>query len=212
MNGRKLLLFVLLVMFTASCVPDPRKDAQAEKIRMEAAQAAKDSEQLRSINARKEADEAARAAWWRKVWEASLDSAKAAAKVFVNFVSFALTVSLCVVLLGAGWTVKETTIGLGRAAVMRAELSAQLIHMDSKTRTYPALFTVSEVDGTRILTMLATGQKFLMDKNANPADPRLVAALAQVSTAGVLAAAASNPRTDAAGIAMIQPKIIDIQA
>jgi hypothetical protein len=202
----------LMLILLTSCAPDPRKEAQAKAIVIQAEQSAADAEQLRAINARKEADEAKQAAWWRNVWDSGLETAKSAMNVFVNVISFALMVSVCIVLLGGGWTAKETMIGLGHAAVMRAELNAQLIHMDENTRTFPALFTISNVDGLRVLTVTATGQKLLMDSTANPADPRLIAALAQVSTAGVLANAASNPKADAAGIAMINPTVIDIQA
>lgn len=206
-----LIGLICLLMLATGCAPDPRKDAQAEQTRIEANQSALDAEQLRAVKEREEADAAARAAWWRAVWNEALSTAKFMGKIFVSAVSLSATASLCIVLVFGGWSVKNTVDGMGKAFVQRAELSASLIHMDAKTRTFPALFTVSEVAGRRILTVLATGQKLLMDESTNPADPRLIAALAQVSTAGVLADAARNGKADAAGLAMIQPTVIDLE-
>lgn len=212
-SGWRLAVGGLMLIFalTACMPPDPRKDAQAEKIRQEAEQAALDAEQLRAVNEREEEDAAARSAWWRAVWDDALGAAKVMGKVFVSMVSLSATASLCIVLVFGGWSIKNTVDGVGKAMVIRAELSASLIHMDKETRTFPALFTVSEVDGRRILTVLATGQKLLMDASTNPADPRLIAALAQVTTAGVLADAARSGKADAAGLAMIQPTVIDLE-
>lgn len=205
-----IVIAIGLLVALSSCAPDPRKAAEAEKIRLEAEAAAANAKQAREFAARIEADEAAKAEWARDVRDASLAEAQKAGK----FVVWSFAAGACLVIAFGSFTAKNTVDMVGKAignyALMYAEVQSQLIHMDEKTRTYPA-FTVRTVDGSRILTVISSGQKFLMDGNANPADPRLVAALAQVSASGVLAQAASNPKTDAAGIAMINPTVIDLE-
>lgn len=198
---------VVAILALTSCAPDPRKEAQAEKMRMEAEQAAQDAEQARKTRERIEANEAAKAEFNEAVMQSTKAIAQARAATVVNVLGFSLAVFVGVVVVGSSVSVKDTVIGIGRALVLRAELQASLVHMDKSTHTFPARFSL--VNGQQFITMLNTGQTFRLDTPLE-ANPQLIAALAQVATSGVLADAASrDPKVDAAGVAMIQPTIID---
>ncbi|MBI5933290.1 MAG: hypothetical protein HY867_06245 [Chloroflexi bacterium] len=207
-SGWRLAVGGMFVFMTlTSCAVDPRKEAQAEKTRLEAEQAALDAEQARAIREREEADAAMREQFNQAVMQSTLGAAKARANTVVNVLGLSLAVFVGVVVVGSSMAVKTTVDGLGQALVVKAQLQASLVQMDAKTHSFPARLSV--IGGQQFLTMLNTGQTFRLDVPME-ANPQLVAALAQVATSGVLADAASRDhRVDAAGVAMIQPTIID---
>lgn len=206
MKIRKVIFLILVMMFLAACAPDPRKEANAQKTLIESNQAALDAEQARAIRQTQADAEKVKSDYWQAVWDSALGTAQEAANTTVRFVGWSLTIALCVVVLGAAWTVKETSIGLGRTFVRFAEVRAGLIHMDKSTRTFPGFVDVRQLHGTRFVAMLATGQVLKLDA-AQSADRQLIAALAQVATTG---AAMQEMRTanDARGMAMFQPDIV----
>ena len=161
-------------------------EATAYRIRVETDQYVLTNEQTRIANEELAKQKAIDDAYWNAVFSSALYAVKQTA----IFVVYSIGIALCVIIMGSGWTIKETTIGLGKARVARAELESSLIHMDENTRTFPA-FTVKTVDGNRFLTMLATGQTFKLNEPID-ANPLLIAALAQVSTTGVYVREASK--------------------
>jgi hypothetical protein len=205
------VLLIFLVLFATSCAPDPRKEAKAQETILIAEQTAQNMRQARQIE-RERADAArAKAKYQQAVWNANMAEMIQSVKTGIRVIGWSLVVSLSVMVVGFGWTVKETSIGLGQAAVAKAFVSAGLIHMDENTRTFPGFFDVKQFGDTKFVTMLATGQTYKLDEK-QLANAALIAALAQVSTAGVLAnAAAMNKNVDAAGLAMINPTIVELE-
>jgi len=185
------ILYLLIIMLTAlllvGCGNQKAIDeATAYKITVETNQSALDATQVRSAKEEVARQKAIDDTYKNEVWNSAMSTVKQVA----NFVVYSVGIALCVAILGGGWTVKETAIGLGKARVARAELESSLIHMDENTRTFPA-FTIKSIDGNHFLTMLATGQTFKLNEPIS-ANPLLIAALAQVSTTGAYAREASK--------------------
>lgn len=200
-------ILILLLLFAAtSCAPDPRKEAKAQETVMIAKQTAANMEQARQIERERADAEKLKADYQQAVWDSALGTTQTTANTLVRFVGWSLTIALSVVVLGAAWTVKETSIGIGRTFVQFAEVRAGLIHMDRGTRTFPAFVDVRQMHGTRFIAKLADGGVMRLDA-AQLADRQLIAALAQVSALGVFGQE-MREANDAAGMAMFQPDVI----
>jgi len=181
------IIFVLAAILLFGCGNQAAIDeATAYRIRVETDQQVLTNEQTRVANEELAKQKAIDDAYWNAVFSSALYTVKQ----ITVFVVYSIGIALCVIIMGSGWTIKETAIGLGQARVARAQLEACLIHMDENTRTFPA-FAIRNVNGSQFITMLATGQTFKLNKPID-ANPLLVAALAQVSTTGVYAREASK--------------------
>jgi ABC-type amino acid transport system permease subunit len=161
-------------------------DAKANQITEQTEQDALNQKQTRAESASRAEQKAIKNAYWNDIWM----SVKSTVAITFNLIVISAVIATCIVILRGGWTISETTNGLGQARVARAQLEACLIHMDENTRTFPA-FTMKTVGGGHFLTMLATGETLKLDE-ATAANPLLIAALAQVSTTGVYAREASK--------------------
>ena len=196
----------LLVLLLAGCGVDPRKDAIAEKTRIEANTAALDAEQARAIEKQEADQKAAQAAWWRAVWDSALETGKAVMKVAVRFIGYSFAMSVSVALMGFCFVMLRTSHGIGLAAVAKAETLAGLIHMDKNTRTYPAFRDVKQIHGTKFIAMLETGGVMRLDA-AKDADRQMIAAWAQTAAIGAAFQEMKNA-PDAAGMSVFQPDVI----
>lgn len=210
-NGRSslsgLIGLICLMLLLTGCNDDPRKEAIAEKTRIEANQSALDAEQARAIKQQEADANQVRTEWWNAVWASGLENAKAGMRILVNVTSWMMTISICVVLVSFALTMKDTMRGIGQAAVVKAEVTANLIHLDKETGTYPML---RQVHGTRwALAVPNTGMVLMLDEKHEP-DRQLVAAFAQACATGLIARQAGKGKADAAGMAMINPTVIDL--
>jgi len=188
-KGQKMnrIIFVLAAILLFGCGNQAAIDeATAYRIRVETDQQVLTNEQTRVANEELAKQKAIDDAYWNAVFSSALYTVKQIAV----FVVYSIGIALCVIIMGSGWTIKETAIGLGQARVARAQLEACLIHMDRSTRTYPA-FKSNILNGSCFITMLETGQIFRLDKSQD-ANPLLVSMLAQTSAIGAFAQEASK--------------------
>jgi len=200
----KIILAGSLVFWLASCAPDPRKEAIAQVTILQAEQDAADREQARGIKQDAAEVEKARSEWTAEVWDSTKETAKERANTLVYFVGWSLTISLTLAVLAFGWTLKETSIGVGRAFVKFTQLRAGLIHMDQATRTFPLL---QHIHGTRYLLTNPNTDGVLRLDIKNPSDRQMIATLGLTSAIGALAQEARQSQ-DPTGMAMINPPIV----
>lgn len=210
---KRILLIMALMWLVSGCAVDPRKEAEAFKIKSAAQQEALNQEQARAQkealdavqlqNAQLDASQKqATAKAWRDGWNMTLK---------VAFYVFAAGV--CYVLFMASRSIATSfataTEGISTAIVRAAEVKANLIYLDEKTRQYPVF-----------LQYLGQGKFSMVNPNANAVlmldtrsepDRQMIAAMGAVQYAGALAREARQSQ-DPTGIGMIQAPIIDAKS
>lgn len=171
-------LFVLIaVAGLVGCAPDPRKEAEAYATRL-AAEAQATAAAIQSdydaqqneidLEARRARQAELALAWQRFVYVVGLVAVPVAIYLLFYF----------------GRTGVAVMQGVGAAMVQAAEVKANLIHLDEKTRTFPLL---RHVHGNRFLIHDAnTGGTSVLDMS-NAADRQLIATSGAVRLAGVVA-------------------------
>lgn len=188
-----LALFILLL---TGCTPDPRRQAEADRIRTEAKSRA-DGESLDRLIVREtheaemleqEQTRAARVAAWNAIW---------------TTFKFAGSTALALALVALAVSFTRASYGIAVAKVHGAELQAALIKLDHVTRTYPQLLqtingvpTLADPNGmTRQLTQ------------PHEADRQLVTANGAVHLYGVAFKEAAQS-SDPAGLGMARLPVI----
>jgi len=170
----KWLAFGLLLVGMVACAPNPIDIAKADNSRAITAQTAADTEQARQIRAEQ--------------WAQTLLVVKASMPTIVfatEFVALALALNLSMSLVGTGAGIGTAGYGLGKVAVRAAEVRANQVHMDTKTRTFPlVLLYVSK--GVYTCTNSGTGSTLRLDTR-NKADAELVKGINEVTRAGMVA-------------------------
>jgi hypothetical protein len=198
------LIVILLgcVGLLSSCAPDPRNQADADATRARAEQDALDQQQARSQREQQ---------FNLQQSEAEQEAAQRvkAYLLFVAWVTPFMIFFACISLVGVGIGTSWGAIGLGRAVANAAIVRSNLIHMDVKTRTFPALY----YEGKGIFTVanLSTGEVMRLD-TAKPADRQMIASMGAVQLAGIVAYEARQHKTDPTGVAMVGTSPVVISA
>ena len=210
---KRILLIMVLLMLVSGCAPDPRKEAEAERIRMEAKQNALNQAQARAAkealdavqlqNAQLEASQKqATAQAWRDGWNMTLKYAFYVFAAGVCYVLFMASRSIAT-------SVATATEGISTAIVRAAEVKANLIYLDEKTRQYPVF-----------LQYLGQGKFSMVNPNANAVlmldtrsepDRQMIAAMGATQYAGALAREARQS-DDPTGVSMINAPVIDAKS
>lgn len=197
---RIIFALILFSLALTSCAVDPRKEADAEKTRSEAAQAALNSEQARRFAEDRHAlnlEDSQAATAERQAAQARLiRNAGIAGAVGLWFVTLALAV-------GLAWAF----VGSGRAVAVRADVRARLIPLDPVTRQFPLLLQYTG-RGKVALYNANTGSVAMLDTRREE-HRQLIQASGAVQLAGAIAHEASRSR-DPRGVAIIQPILTDI--
>lgn len=210
---KRILLIMALVWLVSGCAPDPRKQAEADKIRMEAEQNALNAKQMREQrraldavqlqNAQLEASQKeATAKAWRDGWNMTL-----------RFAFYVFTAGVCYVLFMASrsiaTSVATTTEGLSAAIVRAAEVKANLIYLDEKTRQYPVF--LQHLGKGRFSLVNPNANAVLLLDTRNEPDRQMIAAMGATQYAGALAREARQSE-DPTGVSMINAPVIDAKS
>lgn len=176
-----LLLALFSMIILAGCAPDPRNQADADNSRTLTAQQAANLEQARQIRT----DEQARA----------MQAVQVAWPVIVfgvEMVAFALALSISFSLVGLGGGVGWAGYGLGKVAVRAAQVKANLIPADRKTRLFPLV--IQSIGGGRYtMSNPNTGSVLELDIRRRE-HASLIVAAREVQTLGVAAYEFGNAR------------------
>lgn len=207
MNARIIIALVgLLAFFMSACAPDPRREADAYKTRVQAdALAAAQAEQVwaqtNTDSIKNQHDQIA-----IQNEKAAQDQWQATTKQVIYWSGLALTIALVLSLtttaIGFSWAV----VGTGKALAHAAEVRSNMIHLDRVTRQFPLLLQYVS-HGKFSLTNMNNGQTLLLDTR-NEADRQMISAASMVQVAGVIASEARKS-SDPAAIAIMQPPAID---
>lgn len=198
MKPQLLTILLLLIIAAAACTPDPRDQAEATQIVMEAEQDAANQEQERQQAAEtyaleleeKQATSAAR-----------IKAIQTVTKVASIVGSIGLSITLLAAAVGFGWAF----VGSGKAAARFAEVRANLLPLDKETRSFPALLTYAG-HGRYTITDPNSSATHYLDTRNEP-DRQLISILGAVRLAGVVAQEARKS-SDPAGLAVYQPVVI----
>ena len=171
---RAVVLMLVMMFVTASCTPDPRRDADAYATRKLADDTAAAQAQARAQDAELHTLAMARIEEVSQ-WISTLMMTALMATMFVVLVSFgSFGIGSSFVLIGAG-------IG----AAKRNLLKPNQIRLDPVTRQYPLLITKID-DGKYALSNPNVGSVTML-YDRNPADRMMIQAMAATQHAGALA-------------------------
>jgi hypothetical protein len=202
------LLAMLALTVISACTPDPRKEAQAYATRSEADQSALTQTQQRQQSQDLHAIEMQQKQLEQQKREATKLEWIAAAKRIINAGGYVMAVCVGVIIIYATITIKNTMIGIGNATVMKAEITANLIHLDTNGQ-FPAL--IQRMGGGKwSLTDLNTKTTMLLDVRNNP-DAQLVAGAIAIRHDVALAHEARLSKDSGENIVTITPPIIHKQ-
>lgn len=190
----KKYLFVFLVFaLLVGCAPDPRNEADAQRTRLLAAQAALDSAQART-------QQQAQFELAQREREQISGQMVASTMQFVRWVWWMATIAVCMGLAGAGFGGGFGLAGLGKAAAKKADLQARLISLDKTTRQYPVLVQPLG-HGKYTLTNPNTGQCLQLNIRKE-ADRQMIASSGAVQVVGMLGYEARMSK-NAQGVALV---------
>lgn len=199
----RFLPILLLLFFVSACAPDPRKDAEAYKTRIEADQFALNSEQNRQQAEELHQFELQSQAMNQDNQKAIQEQWQLAMNRAIWMGSLTIILSVCLVIISVTRTANRTIEGIGMAIVRRADVAANLIRLDKITRQFPLFIQQHAVHNpnTGSVTMLDAGRE---------ADRQLIATSGATQIAGVIAQEARQSN-DPTGVAMVQPPIVDVK-
>jgi hypothetical protein len=201
---KKTFLILLLLTLTA-CAPDPRREAEAYQIKLEADQAAitqeqnrQHTEQLHDLQIQQLAMDQENQKAWQGQWQIAGSRA-----IWLGSITIILAVCFSIIVITRITT--KTIQGVGAALVRRADVSANLIKLDRVTRQFP-LF-VQHVHGDKYaLHNPNTGSVIMLDV-ANEADRQLITTAGLTQLAGVIAQEAAKSQ-DPAGVSVMRPPVV----
>lgn len=203
----RLLLALISLALLASCAPDPRKNAEAYRIRSTAdeqaaneAQARKQSEDLHNMELQRLAEEQARRDETHAKKVAALNAIWSTFKI-------AGSISLVLLLFAVTASISRATYGLANASVIAAEFHANLIALDPATRQFPLL---RQVHGNHYALHNPNTGSVLMLNAAREEDRQLITAMGATQLAGAIAYEARQS-SDPAGMVMMSPPMIHAQ-
>lgn len=198
---KRLLPIMFLLLLITACAPDPRKEAEAYRIREQAEQDALNQEMNRAHAEDMHQIELEQHRATAAEWHAGLNT-------MIRFGFWFGTFGLCMVLVAFSVSLSWSSVGLAQAAAHSAMVKANLIHLDQATRQFP-LF-IQHVHGTKFALHNPNLGSVLMLDETNPADRQLIATAGATQIAGAIAQEARQS-ADPAGIAIMQPPIVQLQ-
>lgn len=190
-----LAVFLLLV---SACAPDPRDQAEATQIIMEAEQDAANQVQERQ----QEADTYTQELLER---QATSETRIKAIQMITRSSSIAGSIAVFITIIAAGIGFGWAFIGSGKAAARFATVRANILPLDKETRSFPALLSYAG-HGRYTLTDPNSGATHYLDTRNAP-DRQLISILGAVRLAGVVAQEARKS-SDPAGLAVYNPVVI----
>lgn len=200
---------LLLALVLSSCAPDPRREAQAYQIREAADQDALNQAQDRAQDKEVHALEVERLQVEQGHREATAARWRAALNVGIDVVKWFAIAAVCYSLLSVAQAVSRGSRGLAEALVRAAEVRANLIALDPKTRQYPLL--VQPLGRGKFAALNPnTNSVLMLDVRSEP-DRRMIQAMGAVQYAGALASEARQAN-DPSGVAIIQTPLIDVRS
>jgi hypothetical protein len=210
---KRILLIMALVWLVSGCAVDPRKEAEADKIRTLTQQEAYNQEQARAQrealaavelqNAQlKASQKQAIAQAWRDGWNMTL-----------RFAFYVFTAGVCYVLFmwfrSIAKSFAKITEGISKAIVRAAEVKANLIYLDEKTRQYPVF--LQHLGKGRFSLVNPNANAVLMLDTRNEPDRQMIAAMGATQYAGALAREARQSN-DPTGVSMVNAPVIDAKS
>jgi len=205
---KRILILVMLWILMSGCTPDPRKQAQAFEIQSKAEQDAlnnemdrQHAEELHDIQVQELQLEEQHREATAKEWRAGLNK-------MIHYGFIFGTIGVCVSLLALAYSFSRGAIGVANATARMAEMRANLIYLDATTRQFP-LF--QHVHGERFAMHNPNDGSVVMLDMSNPADRQKIATSGATQIAGVIAQEARQSN-DPAGVAIINPPVIEVQA
>lgn len=204
---KKTVVLLTLLLFLTACAPDPRKEAEAYRIRTEAnseadaaAQALQQQEDLHAAEMESQALE-----------QQNREAAQATWQMVNRWMIVVFGAAACVTIAYSGWTISNTVKGFGEAfvtyATVRAEVAANLIALDRGTRQYPLL---RQIHGSRFLLTNPNDNSVMVLDAAKEADRQKITAQAGVQMMGVqyMEAAKANSAQD---MSMLTTPFVHVQ-
>ena len=179
-----LAFFLLLLFFLTACgTVDPRNIADADNSRILTAQTASDQEAAR-LQRQVKFEEMV------KAFRSEMPTV-----IFgLQLVTLALAVSLSISLVGTGTGIGWAGFHLGRVAVRAAEVRADQVHMDARTRTFPLLLHY-ERNGIYTCTNVNTGAVIQLN-TSRPEHAELVKAITALNHDGMIAYEAGHAHNE----------------
>ena len=179
---KKILVLTLLLLLLTACAPDPRKEAEAYRIKLEAntqadtaAQTLKQQEELHAAEMER-----------LRIEQENREASQATWQMVNRWMIVAFGLAACLTITYSGWTISNTVRGFGQAfvtyATVRAEVAANLIALDRGTRQYPLL---RQIHGTRYLLTNPNDNSVLVLDTSKEADRQKITAQAGVQMMGV---------------------------
>ena len=204
--NKKLFVFSLAVLILSACATDPRNAADAYQTRMEADQAAKDSQQARAQEQALNEIAIQDAQREQAIKDAGLAKAQEAYGWMVYWGGIALTLTIVSAVISVGVGASYAIVGSGRAAAQAAMVRANLVYLDKATGTFPQL--IQYIGNGKYSLTDPTDHSTLMLDTRNEPDRVAIRGAIAVRHALVMASAASKS-ADPTGVAMVQPLVID---
>lgn len=197
----RLTLGLIALLLLTACGVDPRKEAEAFRIKQETFVNNADAEvqraheqQMNDLRIRQLAEEQARR-------DEAHAQRVASAKAMWTTVKIFGSISLAVAMLATAFFYTRTTYGLSLVAIEAAQVRANLIPLDRVTRQFPLL---RQVHGSRyVLHNPNTGAVVMLDTSRDE-DRQMIAAMGMTQLAGAIAHEARQS-SDPAGLAMMNP-------
>lgn len=201
---RHLLGVIAIAILLASCAPDPRKAAEADRIRTEAQSQAETDELFRAHTDDLHALEVAELEARLQRIEATQEKRIEALNAMWTSVKISGFIAVFVVILALGFSISRASYAIANATAEAAHVKANLIHLDRVTRQYPLL---RHVHGDRYaLTNPNTGSVYMLDAGREE-HRQMISAMGVTQLAGVIGQEARQS-SDPAGLAMMSPPII----
>jgi len=205
---KKTILITFLLLVLTACAQDPRKEAQAFAIQSQAEQDALAAQQNRVHAEQLHEVELQRLAMEQENERASQPQIQLARSRAIWAGSLTLITVLCFSIISIARTVNKTVEGVGAAYVRRVEVASNLIRLDPVTRQFPLL--IQHIHGTKYALHNPNLGSVVMLDTSKDADRQLIATSGATQIAGVMSQEARQSN-DPAGMAIINPPIVDVQ-
>lgn len=202
------LVLILLALLSASCAPDPRKEADAYATRTKAEQDALDQAQARAQDSQLHEIQMQNEILLQGHREQTAQTWRNGLNLLLVWSFRAFTIGACVLLLALAYSSSRVSIGLAQATVQAAQLRAQLIYLDERTRTFPLMLHYA--GHGRYMLANPNGESVMQLDTRNNADRQMVAVFGAVTTAGMIGREARLSE-DPAAISIIQAPIIETE-
>jgi hypothetical protein len=207
--NKRLVIFSVMLFVLSACSVDPRNAADAYQTRIEADQAAKDSQQARAQEQALNEIAIQDAQREQAIKDAGLAKAQEAYGWIVYWGGIALTLTIVSAVISVGVGASYAIVGSGRAAAQAAMVRANLVYLDKSTGQFPQLIQYVG-NGKYSLTDPNDHSTLMLDTRNEPDRVAIRGALA-VRHALVMANAASKS-ADPTGVAMVQPLVLEVEA